>query len=267
MTSVAFAKNQAALNYHPTNQQSSLVKSSDLMKHQQQWLNTHDSRLYSPETIYALSKIIPNINANSLGVHGSSGSQGSRSGIIPTNTYGKNMYISLDVHGGSQDNPQQVINAVRKFPNINFTLYFYERDKEKIPDFLEKLPDVGIGLHIDPSEKPESVERFYEFIKENNIQSLRLTPASIHGAGSGRLKPEVMKKLEEYDVPFIRTAESEKIVAGKLRNVIPATFKDYKNFKEDSLIKNFNHYFTHANELNGTKQNEILNFFNLGVGK
>lgn len=287
MASVNLATNQTNLKNYKNNQWNDLARSSNLTQYQPYFINNQYNQLYAPETIDALSKIIPNVS-NSIsefhgvrganGVPGAIGVQGAKvkgTGAKPTHTYGKDMYISLDVHDGTKES-QQVINAVRTFPKINFTLYFYERDKERIPGFLEKLPNVGIGLHIGPSGTLEEVERFYKYIKNNKIQPLESTPASIHGEAHGRLSSKVMNKLDEYNAPFVRTADSNGPVSGKLRNVIPARWANYKNFPEDLVMQKRGHYFTHANELTHDHSNQldstkiqykILNYFNQGVGQ
>jgi len=200
-------------------------------------------------------------------------------GVQPTYTHGKKMYISLDIHSyniRTDADIKTVAKTVKRFPNINFTLYIFERDKDKIQKLIKELPNPNIsyGLHLDPKAKDPlaQIDRFYKYIE--GIQPPSRTPTSVHTGG--KYGSKILKRLESKHIPFVRSANNQdnnsptiKGSAPAVKNVIAAdaTKKEIDNFKTEDGLKDYDSYYTHPHEVNNKNPNYILNHFNKGVEK
>ena len=206
-------------------------------------------------------------------------------GVQPTYTHGKNMYISLDIHSYNfESEPKQgintIMNTIKNHKKINFTLYVYEKDKEKIPDLIKELnkisPNNGIsyGLHLNPKnsnkESIEQIEKFYGYIK--TIQPINRTPTSVHEGGE--FNSTILKKLASLHIPFVRSANNKKSNtpatkdAPAVKNVIAASAgkEVIDNFKTIKGAKSFDSYYTHPHQAGSSEPKYILDFFEKGVG-
>lgn len=166
------------------------------------------------------------------------------------------------------------MQTLKEFPKIPFTIYLYEKDKEQIPEIIRQSPNknIAFGLHIHPQNGTvKEIDDFYHYIKENNIQPLNKTPASLHGSSVSSMKEELANKLISYQAPFIRTAynRDDQDNSSIYKQVIPKEYADIQNFNTAKHINTYNHYFVHPNEIYGPnkEQRKNLQFFNDGVGK
>lgn len=200
-------------------------------------------------------------------------------GVQPTYTHGKNMYISLDIHSYNlTERPdgkgiKSIKDTIKNYPKINFTLYVFEKDKEKIPDLIKLFPNPNIsyGLHLDPkaTDPLAKIDRFYQYIK--GIQPSSRTPTSVHVGG--KYSSEILKKLKSKHIPFVRSANNTAVntVATEntpaVKNVIAASAKKkvIKAFKTDEGTKNYDSYYTHPHQAKDKEVKEILKHFNDGV--
>ena len=148
-----------------------------------------------------------------------------------------------------------------------------------IPDLIKMFPRPGIsyGLHLDPKAEDaiNQIDSFYDYIA--SIQPVSRTPTSVHGIGKGKFNSKIMKELKKRNIPFVRSANSDKLDtpatkdAPKVMNVIPAstTQQDILDFKTNKDLKIYSSYYTHPHQVVNKKRNEtlILKYFNDGVGK